>query len=129
MDLTSLSPLDGRYRNDVSELAGFFSEAALMRYRLRVEVEYLIMLTKARSVPTVAPLDPAQISQLRALYREFGSTHAEQIAAIDARGHRILDARPARPHRHRPSQRNGALWADQRRRQQFGVLVDDARSP
>ncbi len=85
MDLTSLSPLDGRYRNDVSELAGFFSEAALMRYRLRVEVEYLIMLTKARSVPTVAPLEPAQISQLRALYREFGPTQAEQIAAIDAR--------------------------------------------
>ena len=85
MDLTSLSPLDGRYRNDVSELAGFFSEAALMRYRLRVEVEYLIMLTKARSIPSVAPLEAAQISQLRQLYREFGPTQAEQIAAIDAR--------------------------------------------
>jgi adenylosuccinate lyase len=107
-----------------------------MRYRLRVEVEYLIMLTKARSIPTIAPLDAAQISQLRELYRDSGPTQAEQIAAIDARVNRdvrrrrILDARPARPHRHRPPQRNGALWANQRRRQQprpYSLMMREAR--
>ena len=84
-DLTSLSPLDGRYRADVAELEAYFSESALMRYRIRVEVEYLIMLTKARSVSTVPGLTPTQVGQLRELYRNFTPHDAQAIAAIDAR--------------------------------------------
>ena len=56
-----------------------------MRYRIRVEVEYLIMLTKARSVSTVPGLTPTQVGQLRELYRNFTPHDAQAIAAIDAR--------------------------------------------
>jgi len=84
-DLTSLSPLDGRYRADVAELEAYFSESALMRYRIRVEVEYLIMLSKARSVTTVPAIDAAQAGQLRELYRNFSPADAATVAAIDAR--------------------------------------------
>ena len=84
-DLTSLSPLDGRYRADVAELEAYFSESALMRYRVRVEVEYLIMLSKARSVTTVPAIDAAQAGQLRELYRNFSAADAAAVAAIDAR--------------------------------------------
>lgn len=83
--LTALSPLDGRYHADVAVLAGYFAESALMRYRIRVEVEYLIMLCKARPVVAVANLEPAKTDALRALYKTFGPAEAAAIAAIDAR--------------------------------------------
>ncbi|HEX5692597.1 MAG TPA: adenylosuccinate lyase [Roseiflexaceae bacterium] len=81
--LTTLSPLDGRYRADVAELEAFFSEAALFRYRVRIEVEYLIFLTKARDVSFVGPLTPQAIAELRGLYRAFRPEDAEAIAAWD----------------------------------------------
>src|SRR5262245_5349042 len=81
--LTTLSPLDGRYRSDVSALEAYFSEAALFRYRVRVEVEYLIFLTKARDVTFLPPLSPQAIAELRGLYRAFSIEDAEDIAAWD----------------------------------------------
>jgi adenylosuccinate lyase len=81
--LTTLSPLDGRYRADVAELEAFFSEAALFRYRVRVEVEYLIFLTKARDVSFVPPLTPQAVAELRGLYRAFRPEDAERIAEWD----------------------------------------------
>jgi len=45
--LLAIGPLDGRYRKDVEALSGHFSEAALWRYRVRVEVEYLLFLARA----------------------------------------------------------------------------------
>ncbi|HMQ29851.1 MAG TPA: adenylosuccinate lyase [Chloroflexaceae bacterium] len=81
--LGAIGPLDGRYRADVAALAGYFSEAALFRYRVRVEVEYLIFLSRAPSVNFVPPLDPAQQAALRALYRQFGDDDALAIAAWD----------------------------------------------
>ena len=42
--LTAISPIDGRYRNKTEQLAGYFSEYALIRYRVRVEIEYFITL-------------------------------------------------------------------------------------
>lgn len=83
--LAALSPLDGRYRSDVAELAGYFSEAALFRYRVRVEVEYLIFLARAPSVGFVPPFDAAQQAALRALYRQFSDADALAIAAWDRR--------------------------------------------
>ncbi len=83
--LAALGPLDGRYRNDVSVLAGFFSEAALFRYRVRVEVEYLIFLSRARGIHFVPPLTPPQQAALRALYRQFSDEDALAIAAWDRR--------------------------------------------
>jgi adenylosuccinate lyase len=84
-ELTALSPLDGRYRKDVDALASFFSEAALYRYRARVEVEYLLFLSRAPGVAFVQPFDAGQAAALRALYRNFGQDDAEAIAAWDRR--------------------------------------------
>ncbi|MBP1466534.1 adenylosuccinate lyase [Candidatus Chloroploca sp. M-50] len=81
--MTALSPLDGRYRRDLAELAGYFSEAALFRYRVRVEVEYLIFLSRAQGIAFVPALDSHQQARLRSLYREFTDEYAEAIAAWD----------------------------------------------
>ncbi|HEX9370227.1 MAG TPA: adenylosuccinate lyase [Roseiflexaceae bacterium] len=81
--LTALSPLDGRYRAEVSDLEAYFSEAALFRYRARVEVEYLIFLTKVRDVTFVPKLGPQAAAELRGLYRAFRLEDAEAIAAWD----------------------------------------------
>jgi adenylosuccinate lyase len=81
--LAALSPLDGRYRGDVGGLASYFSEAALFRYRVRVEVEYLIVLSRAPSVSFVPPLNAAQQASLRALFRQFSDADALAIAAWD----------------------------------------------
>jgi adenylosuccinate lyase len=81
--LAAISPLDGRYRGDLAALAGHFSEAALFRYRARVEIEYLLFLTRARGVAFVPALDPAQQAALRALYRQFGDADALAISAWD----------------------------------------------
>lgn len=81
--LTALSPLDGRYRRDIAELEAYFSEAALFRYRVRVEIEYLIMLTKARGVSFVPSLETATTADLRSLYRQMGDDEVAAIAEWD----------------------------------------------
>ncbi|MEI7769305.1 MAG: adenylosuccinate lyase [Chloroflexales bacterium] len=81
--LAALSPLDGRYRNDVAALASYFSEAALFRYRVRVEVEYLIFLARSPRVGFVPAFDAAQQAGLRALYRQFSDADALAISAWD----------------------------------------------
>jgi adenylosuccinate lyase len=81
--LTALSPLDGRYRDDVAALEAYFSEAALFRYRVRVEVEYLIFLSKARNVGFIPPIGAQTAAELRGLYRAFSPEDAAAIAAWD----------------------------------------------
>ncbi|MEI7645574.1 MAG: adenylosuccinate lyase [Chloroflexales bacterium] len=81
--LAALSPLDGRYRNDVAALASYFSEAALFRYRVRVEVEYLIFLARSPRVSFVPAFDATQQAGLRALYRQFSDADALAISAWD----------------------------------------------
>jgi adenylosuccinate lyase len=81
--LTALSPLDGRYARDVAELAAYFSEAALYRYRVRVEIEYLLFLSRTRNIGFIQPFAPDAIGELRALYRNFSAEDAEAIAAWD----------------------------------------------
>jgi len=83
--LDTLSPLDGRYRATVEPLRAYLTEAALFRARVQVEVEYLIFLARAGSIPFVAPLNEAQQGKLRALYRQFGADDAAAIQAWDAR--------------------------------------------
>ena len=82
-NLMALSPLDGRYRNDVEALAGYFSEAALWKYRVRVEVEYFLFLSRAPRVGFVSTVDPQRAGALRNLYRQFSLTDAEAVAAWD----------------------------------------------
>jgi adenylosuccinate lyase len=81
--LNALAPLDGRYRRDVAALAAYFSEAALFRYRVRVEVEYLIFLARTPSLTFVPTLTASQQATLRALYRQFSLEDAQAVAAWD----------------------------------------------
>jgi adenylosuccinate lyase len=80
--LTSLSPIDGRYRGQVAALSGYFSEYALIRYRLMVEVEYFIALCEI-PLPQLASLDPSCYEGLRTIYRQFSLSAAEEIKAIE----------------------------------------------
>lgn len=82
-NLNALSPLDGRYAAQVAELGAYFSEAALFRYRVRVEVEYLLFLSRTRNIGFVPPIDAQQIGSLRALFRNFSAADAEAIAEWD----------------------------------------------
>ncbi|MCC2546804.1 adenylosuccinate lyase [Hymenobacter sp. BT175] len=78
--LTALSPLDGRYRRQTEPLARYFSELALMRYRVLVEVEYFIALCQL-PLPQLAPVDAGVFPDLRAIYLHFSGADAEAIKA------------------------------------------------
>ena len=62
--LTAISPVDGRYREKTASLADYFSEYALIRYRVRVEVEYFIALCEI-PLPQLASVNPAIFARLR----------------------------------------------------------------
>lgn len=78
-----LSPLDGRYRAAVGGLGEHLSEAGLNRARVRVEVEWLILLTD-RGMFGTAPLDPDDVRRLRAFAAEFGETEIAELARLEA---------------------------------------------
>jgi len=80
--LRSISPVDGRYRSQTEGLADFFSEEALMRYRVRVEVEYFIALCSLQLPGLVSP-DADSLEGLRGLYRNFTHADASEIKAIE----------------------------------------------
>ena len=82
--LGALSPLDGRYANSVKDLNVFFSEAALMRYRVYVEVEYLIALSFEKKIKEFPTLAKNQIDGLRKVYRDFDMDSAKKIKGIEA---------------------------------------------
>ena len=77
--LTAISPVDGRYRNTTETLADYFSEQALIRYRIRVEVEYFIALCEI-PLPQLAGIDRTKFAALRALYLDFSPADAERAA-------------------------------------------------
>ena len=76
--LTAISPVDGRYRNTTETLADYFSEQALIRYRIRVEVEYFIALCEI-PLPQLAGIDRTKFAALRALYLDFSPADAERV--------------------------------------------------
>ena len=82
--LGALSPLDGRYSNSVKELNGFFSEAAIMRYRVYVEVEYLIALSFEKKIEEFSALTKEQIEDLRTIYRSFDMESAKHIKEVES---------------------------------------------
>ncbi|PIR97444.1 MAG: adenylosuccinate lyase [Candidatus Doudnabacteria bacterium CG10_big_fil_rev_8_21_14_0_10_41_10] len=82
-ELNAISPLDGRYYERVKEFSPIFSESALMRYRLWVEIEYLIGLSREPKVHELAPFSEAQIKQLRALYQKFSEADAKRVKQIE----------------------------------------------
>jgi adenylosuccinate lyase len=83
--LNALSPLDGRYRNKTAALADHFSEYALMRYRVTVEVEWLKCLAAEPSLARPAPFRPDARQRLDEIVADFGEEDAAQIKAIETR--------------------------------------------
>ncbi|TAE22849.1 MAG: adenylosuccinate lyase [Cytophagales bacterium] len=81
--LTALTPVDGRYRRQVTNLAPYFSEFGLIRYRVRIEIEYFIALCEW-PLPQLADVDKALFPQLRELYNGFTETDALRIKEIEA---------------------------------------------
>lgn len=82
--LGALSPLDGRYSSSVKELNAYFSEAALMRYRVYVEVEYLIALGREKKIHELPALSDRQKNRLRSSYQKFDLNSAQIIKNIEA---------------------------------------------
>ena len=82
--LQAISPVDGRYAGKTAELSSFFSECALMRYRVLVEVEYFISLCEI-PLPQLGGVDPGLFPQLRAIYGDFTTEDAAQIKDIEKR--------------------------------------------
>ncbi len=82
-ELTAVSPVDGRYRSKTEKLADYFTEQALIRYRIRVEVEYFIALCEI-PLPQLAGVSAAQCEALRGLYRDFTAADAARVKEIEA---------------------------------------------
>ncbi len=80
--LNAISPVDGRYRNKTGNLAPYFSEEALIKYRVQVEIEYFIALCEL-PVPQLQGFDSAIFPSLQKIYSEFSSTDACSIKAIE----------------------------------------------
>ena len=80
--LTAISPVDGRYREKAESLAQYFSEFALIRYRVKVEVEYFIALCEI-PLPALAEFPAEVFSDLRGIYSQFQTFDAERVKDIE----------------------------------------------
>ena len=74
--LTAISPLDGRYGSSIKPLDEYFSEMALMRYRLKIEIEYLIAISNERTIYELPLFSKRQLKQLRNIYEKFDNNDA-----------------------------------------------------
>ena len=81
--LTAISPIDGRYRGKTESLAEYFSEFALIKYRVQVEVEYFITLCEL-PLPQLQRVDSAYFESLRNIYRHFTEADASRIKEIES---------------------------------------------
>ena len=81
--LNAISPIDGRYRNKIESLAPFFSEEALIKYRVQVEIEYFISLCEI-PLPQLKEFDHSLFDELRNIYLNFTSEDAQKIKDIES---------------------------------------------
>jgi adenylosuccinate lyase len=81
-NLNAISPIDGRYRSKCEVLANYFSEYALIKYRVRVEIEYFIALCEL-PLEQLKQVDSSIFSQLRAIYENFSEEDAQKIKDIE----------------------------------------------
>ena len=79
--LTAISPIDGRYRSKAEALASYFSEYALVKYRVRVEIEYFITLCEL-PLPQLEGFDKSLFERLRDIYRNFSEADAQRVKDI-----------------------------------------------
>lgn len=82
-ELTAISPIDGRYRGKCDALAEYFSEYALIKYRVRIEVEYFIALCEVK-LPQLKGVDSSIYSKLRDIYKNFSTDDAKRIKEIES---------------------------------------------
>ena len=80
--LTAISPIDGRYRGKTESLSEYFSEYALIRYRIRVEIEYFIALCEL-PLPALQDFDHTLFERLRDIYRQFTPADAQRVKDIE----------------------------------------------
>lgn len=80
--LTAISPIDGRYRNKTQALADYFSEYALIKYRIRVEIEYFITLCEL-PLPQLKSFDHSLFTRLRDIYNNFDEKSAQRVKDIE----------------------------------------------
>ncbi len=80
--LTAVSPIDGRYRSKAEPLANYFSEYALIKYRVFVEIEYFIALCEL-PIPQLGGFDKTLYPRLREIYREFTTENAKRVKEIE----------------------------------------------
>ena len=80
--LTAVSPIDGRYRSKTQDLASYFSEYALIKYRVRVEIEYFITLCEL-PLPQLKGFDHSLFERLRDIYRNFSEADAQRVKDIE----------------------------------------------
>jgi adenylosuccinate lyase len=80
--LTAVSPIDGRYRSKTQDLASYFSEYALIKYRVRVEIEYFITLCEL-PLPQLKGFDHNLFERLRDIYRNFSEADAQRVKDIE----------------------------------------------
>ena len=82
--LTAISPLDGRYAGQLEPLRPYFSEFGLIRYRVRVEIEWLIALAARTELREIGPFSETTVAGLRRLAAEFSARDGERVKAIEA---------------------------------------------
>ena len=82
-ELTTISPIDGRYRGKTESLTAYFSEFGLIQYRVKVEIEYLIYLNQQSLPGFEVPLTELQIKDLRTIYTLFSEIDASEIKTIE----------------------------------------------
>lgn len=80
--LQAISPIDGRYFSKTQQLAGYFSEQALIKYRIRVEIEYFIALVE-QDLPQLKNVNHEKFPELRKIYSEFSSEDASKVKEIE----------------------------------------------
>ncbi len=80
--LNAISPIDGRYRNKIEKLQDFFSEEALIKYRVLVEIEYFIALCEV-PLPQLKGVDSSKFEALRDIYKSFTTENAQAIKDIE----------------------------------------------
>lgn len=80
--LNAISPIDGRYRSKTKSLTAFFSEEALIKYRVRVEIEYFIALCEL-PLPQLADFKPSLFDDLRSIYQHFTEEDAKEVKEIE----------------------------------------------
>ena len=80
--MTAISPIDGRYRGKTESLSEYFSEYALIRYRIRVEIEYFIALCEL-PLPALQDFDHSLFERLRDIYRQFTPADAQRVKDIE----------------------------------------------